>query len=119
MMYESLQVGEKEYKLRLRAKDIVALERKLGKSPLEEIMTLSENQVPKLETLLMFVHAAMQSYEHNIKIEKVYDIYDEYVEQGNTYMDLVKVTLNIFKVSGFFPEEALEDADTEAKTEKN
>lgn len=112
MIYETFQVKDKEYKLRLRARDIVDLERRLGnRSPLDVFMGMQNNSVPKLGDLILFLHASMQAFHHNIKMENVYDIYDEYVEDGGSYMSLMMVIMDVFKVSGFFTEEQLEAAE--------
>jgi hypothetical protein len=42
-------------------------------------------------------------------MDKTYALYDKFVDEGNTLMDLVPILLDVFKVSGFFKEEATED----------
>ena len=38
-------------------------------------------------------------------MDEVYDIYDSYIEEGNTYVDFIAVILDIFKTSGIIKEE--------------
>ncbi|WP_042387492.1 DUF6096 family protein [Clostridium culturomicium] len=105
MMYTNLTIGTKELKLRLRARDCVELERKLGKSPLDVMMELSNGSMPKVGTLITILHSSLQAFEHGYTEEKTYDLYDEYVEAGGTLVELMPVILEVFKVSGFFKEE--------------
>lgn len=93
---------EKTVQLRLTSRSTVALEDKLGMSPIEALM---ENQkVPKLGTLVTILHSCLQSLEHGYSEEKTYDLYDEYVDAGGTLMDLVLALYEVFKCSGFFKE---------------
>lgn len=105
MLYTELNIGEKEYKLRLDARGCVALERKLGKSPLSIFMQAQEGSLPTLEQIILILQASMQKFHSGITENNVYDLYDAYIEQGNTFTDLISVVLEIFKVSGFFKEE--------------
>jgi hypothetical protein len=112
MLYYTLHIGDKEYKCRLTARACVELEKKLGENPLNVFIRVasSEGNLPELGSLITILHASLQSMEHNISLEKTYDIYDEFVDEGHTMMDLVPVILEIFKVSGFFNEEQVKNA---------
>lgn len=105
MLYTDLKIGEKEFKLRLDARACVALEKKLGKSPLNVLMEAGKDSLPKLEDMIAIFHASIQKYQSGYTEEKTYDLYDEYVESGNALTDFIPVILEIFKVSGFFKEE--------------
>ena len=109
MLYTDLKIGEKEFKLRLDARACVALEKKLGKSPLSVLMEAGESSLPKLEDMIAIFHASIQKYQSGYTEEKTYDLYDEYVECGNTLTDFIPVILEIFKVSGFFKEEEVQE----------
>jgi len=119
MLYTELKIGDKELKLRLDARSCVALERKLGKSPLSIFME-EDKSLPKLEDLIMILKASLQKYEHGYTEEKTYDLYDEYVDEGNTFTDFIPVIMEIFKVSGFFKEDEIKKAEAleEEKKEK-
>ncbi|WIF95014.1 DUF6096 family protein [Caminicella sporogenes] len=108
MRYTEFKVGEKEFKLRLGAGEIVNLEKKLGKNPLDILMNVEKGELPKIGDTLAILHAAMQKFHHNITMEKVYQLYDEYVDEGNAYTDLIPIVLEVFKVSGFFKEAQVE-----------
>lgn len=106
MFYTTLTIKDKEYKCRLNAKACVDLEKRLGTNPLNVFTKVASNgEVPSLETLLMILHASLQAMEHGITLEKTYELYDAYVEEGHTMVDLIPFILDIFKTSGFFVEE--------------
>lgn len=100
--YAELHVNDdKVLKLKLRVRDIVALERKIGESPLNLLMNMNEGTIPKLDDMVLILQASLQKYEHGYDIDKTYDLLDEYFENGNTIIDLVPVIIKIFEVSGF------------------
>lgn len=104
MLYTTLTIKGREYKLRLDAKNSVSLERKLGKSPLALFMD-AENSVPKLDDLIEIFAASLNKYQHGITIDATYDLYDEYIEEGGTFTDFIPVILDVFKTSGYFKDE--------------
>lgn len=106
MLYTTFTVKDIDYKLRLDAKSCVELEKKLGTNPLNVFMRIGNSgEVPDLNTMLIILQASMSKYNHNITLDKLYDIYDDFVDEGHTMIDLVPVVLDTFKVSGFFKEE--------------
>ena len=106
MLYTNFTVNNIDYKLRLGAKDAVALEKKLGTNPLNVFMKIAQTQsLPELETLIIMLQYSMQKYNHGITLEEAYDIYDKFVDEGHNMMDLVPVLMDAFKVSGLIPEE--------------
>ena len=112
MIYADLTIGEKELKLRLDARNCVSLEKKLGKSPLDIFMD-GDDSLPKLEELITVLQASLQKYESGYTVEKTYDLYDDYIEAGNTFTDFIPVIMNIFEISGFFKKGDLEKAKAE------
>lgn len=120
MKYTEFKVGENEYKLRLGAQQVIQVEKKLGgKNVLDMFMKVGGNSMPTLNECLIVLHGSMQKLNHGVTMEKVYDIYDEYVEEGNTYTDLMPVLIDVMKVSGFFKEKKQKEGESEEeKTEK-
>ena len=102
MMYYNLYAGNKEYKLRLSTRDIVELEKRIGCNPLA-IFGDGET-MPKLTVMVEVLHASLQSFQHNTSMNDAYDIFDAYLEDGNTMTDFIKVILEIYKVSGIIKE---------------
>ena len=112
MLFSEIKIGDKELKLRLDSRSCVSLERKLGKNPLSIFMN-EDKSLPKLEDLIAIFHASLQKYNQGYNEEKTYDLYDEYINEGNTFIDLIPVIMDIFKVSGFFKESEVEKAQVE------
>ena len=111
MLYTTFTVKENEYKCRLTAKACVDLEKRMGTNPLNIFTKIAQNSntIPNLEDLIVILHASLQAYNHKISLDDVYEIYDAFVDEGNTMLDLVPIILDIFKVSGFFKEEEVEE----------
>jgi hypothetical protein len=115
--YTTLKIGEKEYKLRLSTMDAVELENKLGKNPLAVIQG-AENNLPKLIDVIFMLHFCLQKYQHGIKLEDTYAIYDDFVDNGGTYPEMLAALVDAFEVSGYFKRSTANES-TEENTEKN
>lgn len=102
MLYTTLQIGNKEYKLRLPAKAAVDVERKLGKSILSIFGDGKMSDLPTTETLVTVLHGCLQTYEHGITLDQAYEIYDAYIENGGSYAGMIKELVEVMRVSGFF-----------------
>lgn len=116
MRYTEFKVGDNEYQLRLATNEIINIEKKIGGNVLSIFM--SEDRIPSMEELLMVLHGALQKFHHKITIKDTYDIYDEYVENGGTFEDLIEVILEVFEVAGFFKEEDLKEGKAKLKEAK-
>ncbi len=103
MMYIDFSAGNKEYKLRLSTRAIVALEKAIGCNPLAIFGT--GETIPPITTMVQILHAALQQYNHGITLNDTYDIYDEWLADGHTMTDFIKVIVDIYKVSGLIQEE--------------
>lgn len=104
-LYKTLKVKDKELKLKLRAKDCVDLENKLGRSPLDVLMESNEGRLPKVGFVILVLQCSLQAYEHGYSLDKVYELYDEIVEDGKDLIDMLDIITDIFQVSGFFNKE--------------
>lgn len=98
MMYVDFAANGKEYKLRLNTRQTIVLEKQLGCNPL----TIFGNgdTIPTVTTMVSILHCALQQYQHNITLDKTQDIFDEWLEDGNTATDFLPVIIDIYKVSG-------------------
>lgn len=97
------------FKLRLDAKRIVELEDKLGgKSPLSILAVVQENKLPSLKDLLLVLHLSLQPYHHGFTLEKVYELYDNFTEEGHTFNEFLQVIIEVYKSSGLIPKEVNE-----------
>ena len=97
---------EKELKLRLTSHQAEKEKEKIGMNLLKIFMPEAgeEFTLPPLKVMLLLVHGALQQYEHGYSFEDVYNLYDEYVDNGGdqtTFMS--EVLMPLFEVSGFTP----------------
>lgn len=104
MMYYNFNAGNKEYKLRLTTRAIVALEKTIGCNPL--MIFGNGDTVPTITVMVAVLHASLQSLNHGISMDNAYDIFDEYLADGNAPTDFIEVILEIYKTSGLIPKEA-------------
>lgn len=102
-------VGGRDYKLRLTAGAIVEVEQKIG-SVYKLFGAFNEGDamgtVPELQVMLLVVQKAMTKYEHGFQLQNVYDLYDEYVDEGGNQVAFFSdVFMGVFQASGFFPKD--------------
>ena len=110
MIYVDFSAGNKDYKLRLNTRSVVALEKALGCNP---VSVFGDGEtVPPITTMVTILHASLQQLNHGITLNDTYDIFDNWIADGNSMVDFVKIILEIYKASGIVPnnvEEAVED----------
>jgi hypothetical protein len=108
MLYTTITIKNRDYKARITAKACVDLEKKLGTNPLNIFIGMAQSdelKLPSLNEILIIIHASLQAYEHKITMDDVYELYDNFIEEGHTYTDLMPIIFDIYKVSGLIPEE--------------
>ncbi len=98
MMYFDFEAGNKAYKLRLNTRNIVALEKQLGCNPVA--IFGKGDTIPTISTMVTVLHAALQQYQHGITMDDAYDIFDNYLADGNSMTDFIPVLVEVYKVSG-------------------
>lgn len=113
MFIKSIKIGDKEYNCKLNTKACVQAERRLGKNPLNIFTELEEGEVPSLEEMLIIFHEALSSLNHGISTDDVFDLYDNYLEDGHSFIDFVNFVTELFKEAGFIK------AEEETNNEKN
>jgi len=108
------------YKLKLSTAGVKELE-KMYKTNLINIMGDSEGGMPSLTTMLQVTHTAMKNWNHGIKMSRVEELFDIYLENGGSQLDFyTEVYMSIFTASGFFSESlAREMANTLEKTKES
>lgn len=104
MMYVEFNAGNKEYKLRLNTRNIVALEKQLGRNPLS--IFGNGEEIPTITTMVAVLHASLQHYHHGISMNDAYDIFDAYLNDGNGMTDFLPIIVEIYKTSGLIRESA-------------
>lgn len=98
MNYVAFNVGNKEYKLKLNVRNTVALERQLGVNPVA--IFGDGDTMPTITQMVSILHSSLQAYQHNISLNDAYDIFDNWLNDGNSMMDFLQVIIDIYKVSG-------------------
>lgn len=100
-MFTELFIGGESYKLKLTTKTSVSLERSLGYNPISMLLDVEKGKMPKLNDVLIMLQAMLQTYHHGINMDKVFDLFDVYVEEGGSMFDLIPVFVEVFEHSGY------------------
>lgn len=108
MNYINFEVGNEVYKLRLNTRNIVMLEKQLGCNPLN-IFGANYDTIPEITVMVAILHASLQQYNHGITLNDAYDIFDKYLDAGNSATDFLPIILEIYKASGLVPKDAGEE----------
>ena len=103
MLYIDLSAGGKDYKLRLNTRNTILLEKQLGCNPLS-IFGNGET-IPTITVMVSILHASLQQYNHGISLNDAYDIFDEWLAEGNSSTDFIPIILEIYKASGIIPKD--------------
>lgn len=98
MLYYDFSANGVDYKLRLNVRNIVTLEKQLGCNPLSIFGT--GDTIPTITTMVNILHASLQQYHHGISLNDAYDIFDKWLEDGNSTTDFIPIILEVYKVSG-------------------
>ena len=98
MMYYEFTAGNKEYKLRLTTRNIVSLEKQLNCNPLAVFG--NGEKIPTITQMVAILHASLQTYQHGIDLNEAYEIFDDYLADGNAMTDFLTVIVELYKVSG-------------------
>jgi hypothetical protein len=101
MNYIEFKAGNDVYKLRLNTRAIVQLEKQLDCNPLA--IFGEGDTIPTVTTMVNILHAAMQQYNHGITLNNAYDIFDKWLDDGNSTTDFITLILEIYKASGIIP----------------
>jgi len=104
MNYIDFEVGNKVYKLRLTTRNIVALEKTIGRNPVSIFFDGGEERIPTITEMVAVLHASLQQFNHGISMNDAFDIFDCYIADNST-MDFIKVIMEVYKVSGLIPKE--------------
>lgn len=115
-----VKINDKDYMLRLSVRNIINLEKKMNMNPLSVFTKMGENELPKIEDMMIVFHESLQyqvkienqgraakgeKQDYAITFEDAESLYDEYMDEGKTYVEFIQLIMEIFKVSGLFKEE--------------
>lgn len=101
MNYYEFSVEDKVYKLRLTTRNIVALEKAIGKNPLA--VFTSADGVPTITEMVSILFYSLQTFQHGIGMNEAYDIFDKYMEK-NAAADFISIILEVYEASGIIRE---------------
>ena len=102
MNYIDFEAGNKSYKLRLNTRNIVALEKNIGRNPVSIFFEGSDERIPTITEMVAVLHASLQQFNHGITMNDAFDIFDSYIEEHST-MEFIKVIMEIYQASGLMP----------------
>ena len=106
MVYVNFTADNKDYKLRLNTRNVVALEKALGCNPLA--IFGNGEEIPTITTMVNILYFSLQQLNHGISLDDAYTIFDKYLEDGNSMTDFITVILDIYKISGIIKETSAE-----------
>ena len=87
------------YNMRLTASAIMQIEKKLNKPIFKALETIQENMI---ETITTIIWGAMQPLNAGFTFEKATELFDNYIDDGNSIEDLMQEINGLFEASGFF-----------------
>ena len=103
MMFFDFEANNKTYKLRLSTRNIVALEKQLGCNPLA--IFGDGDRLPTVTEMVAILHHSLQQFQHGITLDTAFNIFDDYLADGNSPADFIKVIIEVYKVSGILRSE--------------
>ncbi|MFT8324781.1 DUF6096 family protein [Oenococcus sicerae] len=97
----TLDFGGLTLELKLTGRDILNIEKRLGKSMMSLFMSGDGSmKLPPLNEMLIVLQGANQT--HGISDEAIFKAFDKYYAEGHSPMDLFSVLTDLFQESGFF-----------------
>lgn len=111
MLYVDFNAGGKDYKLRLSTRNIVTLEKAIGKNPLG--IFGKGDEIPSVTTMVTILWQSLQKFQHGIGMDEAYNIFDDYLDE-HSMTDFIPVIIDIYKVSGI-----IRDTESKEDSEKN
>lgn len=100
------KVNDKDYNLKMTTKGCVNCEARLGKNPINIFMEASDNRMPKISDLMVILHESLQPFNHGMKMEDVFKLYDEYCEGDGDLVSLIETLVGVFEEAGFLPKDS-------------
>ena len=103
MNYVDFSAGGKEYKLRLSTRNVIALEKQIGMSPLA---IFDGETFPTITTMVTVLWASLQQLNHGIGMNEAYDIFDDYLADGHDAMEFYMKIIEIYRASGLMKDKS-------------
>lgn len=122
MKYYSLNVGDKEIKLRITARYHAELDKLMGGKFLK-VMQDEDTLLNAMEVAEKVIFVGAKGIEQNDKVEYTHaacnEIIDELVDEGWSTDDFISLIVKVGEVSGFLPRDSMEKAEAMAKAQEN
>lgn len=112
-MYTELIIGGETYKLRLNTRASIQLEKALGCNPMNILIAMESGNLPKLNDVIIMLQAMLQCFHHGYNTDKTIDLFDKYVDDGKSMLDLLPVFIEVFQKSGYISEQTGEEGADE------
>ena len=104
MNYIDFEAGNKSYKLRLNTRNTVALEKDIGCNPVSLFFDKKGNErIPTITEMVSVLHASLQQFNHGISMNDCFDIFDDFLADGHSTLEFVKVMMEIYQDAGLMP----------------
>lgn len=110
-MFTIITINGQEYKLRLRTMDVVQLEKKLGHNLMDMFMGIQDEKLPQLKDMLAVLHGSMAAYNHGITEFRLYELYDQWLEEGHSMFDLVPIIMELMQNGGVIPRDVADPVE--------
>ena len=93
---------------KLTTRNLVKLEKKLGKNPLSVFIGIENGEMPKLsDLLLIWQHILLAEDEKKYSdMSAVYDEYDNFLSEGGNLVSLMNEIIEVLQDSGVIPKNA-------------
>ena len=97
-------VNNKEYKLRLNTRNLVELEKTLGKNPLYVFVDKTTNEpiAPTTEENVAILYYSLKALQPETTLDSAYELFDAWLDEGNIIGDFSNVIVEVYKNSGIF-----------------
>ncbi|WP_089089604.1 DUF6096 family protein [Secundilactobacillus pentosiphilus] len=107
-----VQLGHLSLDLKLDGRAILNIEKRLGKSVMALFMNADGGmQMPPTNEILIVLQGA--NTKHGVSDADMINAFGEYVDQGNSPMDLFLKLTDLFQASGFFGNKKSDSKETD------
>ena len=98
---KKFNLGGTQLELQVTARDILNVEKRLGKSMMSLFMSADGGmKLPPLNEMLIVLQGTNQT--HGVTENDIFKAFEKYFDEGHAPMDLFGVLTDLFQESGFF-----------------
>lgn len=112
---KTIEFGGITLNLRLSGRNIVKIEKRLGKSMLAIFVSNSGGAtLPPANELLLILQGANET--SNVKDSDIMDAFETFIDEGQTTMDLFETVQELLEEAGFFGKKETEKPTTDGES---